>query len=186
MNSASENTYHMPRILWGKRETGLTYLKPQREFLHIHAITNVFASLQALGAPVCLVLGEGSFHTECLLWSFSALFETESLTEMPSGALSGRDWLAFSWWPPLPCKNNVLGTCYYCASPRIFLCKCWGPKLRPSCLHTKCFSNTILLSKMFIIIFWKHFSAKCALFEGWVLCLSCLPVIVFLLFGSHF
>lgn len=88
--------------------------------------------------------------------------------------------------PPLPCKNHVLGTCCYCVSPRIFLRKCWGPKLRPSCLHTKCFSNTILLSKMLIVIFWKHFSAACALFKGWVLCLSHLPVMVVLLFGSHF
>lgn len=84
--------------------------------------------------------------------------------------------------PQEQCFRHMLLLCF----TKSFLCKCWGPKLRPSCLHTKCFSNTILLLKMFIVIFWEYFSAKCALLKGWVLCLSCLPVIVFLLFGSHF
>lgn len=45
--------------------------------------------------------------------------------------------------PQEQCFRHMLLLCF----TKSFLCKCWGPKLRPSCLHTKCFSNTILLLK---------------------------------------
>lgn len=140
----------------------------------------MFSSLQAFWTPFCCVgeqeWGDIPFHTVCLLHSFSTLFETESLTEMQSGALSGRDWLVsdpqVSSWLHLP-KNKVLGTCHCALHQEFFRSVNVGDPNSGLHGYTRSALPTLFcFQKCSWGIFWRYFDAKCTS------CLSCLAFVL--------